>query len=70
MEDLSVNGKSQSAHALNRAEVLRSVIGGDEMLAGVGLHSLVNYSWQIALGDMPLTLEAFQALAKKGVPLA
>ena len=36
---------------------------------GVGLHSLVNYSWQIALGDMPLTLEAFQALAKKGVPL-
>ena len=36
---------------------------------GVGLHSLVNYSWQIALGDTPLTLEAFQALAKKGVPL-
>ena len=36
---------------------------------GVGLHSLVNYSWQIALGETPLTLEAFQALAKKGVPL-
>ncbi|MFM8784002.1 MAG: DEAD/DEAH box helicase [Phycisphaerales bacterium] len=36
---------------------------------GVGLHSLVNYSWQIALGDTPLTLEAFQALAKRGVPL-
>jgi len=36
---------------------------------GVGLHSLVNYSWQIALGDTPLTLEAFQALAKKGMPL-
>ncbi len=36
---------------------------------GIGLHSLVNYSWQIALGDTPLTLDAFQALAKKGMPL-
>ncbi|MBL9141610.1 MAG: DEAD/DEAH box helicase [Phycisphaerae bacterium] len=38
--------------------------------SGIGLHSLVTYSWQIALGDAPLTLEAFQALAKKGMPLA
>jgi SNF2 family DNA or RNA helicase len=38
--------------------------------SGIGLHSLVTYSWQIALGDTPLTLEAFQALAKKGMPLA
>ncbi len=43
--------------------------GGDRSRGGIGLHSLVNYSWQIALGDTPLTLEAFQALAKKGIPL-
>jgi SNF2 family DNA or RNA helicase len=42
---------------------------GDGRGGGIGLHSLVNYSWQIALGDTPLTLEAFQALAKKGMPL-
>ena len=42
---------------------------GGKSNGGVGLHSLVNYSWQIALGDTPLTLEEFQALAKKGVPL-
>ncbi len=42
---------------------------GDRSRSGIGLHSLVNYSWQIALGDTPLTLEAFQALAKKGIPL-
>ncbi|MFO0961688.1 MAG: DEAD/DEAH box helicase [Phycisphaerales bacterium] len=42
---------------------------GDRARSGIGLHSLVNYSWQIALGDTPLTLEAFQALAKKGIPL-
>lgn len=42
---------------------------GAKQRSGVGLHSLVTYSWQIALGDTPLTLEAFQALAKKGMPL-
>ncbi|MCE9619494.1 MAG: DEAD/DEAH box helicase [Planctomycetes bacterium] len=36
---------------------------------GFGLHSVVNYSWQIALGDQPLTMEAFEALARKGTPL-
>ena len=36
---------------------------------GFGLHSVVNYSWQIALGDQPLTMEAFEALARKGSPL-
>ncbi len=43
--------------------------GGAKQRSGIGLHSLVTYSWQIALGDTPLTLEAFQALAKKGIPL-
>ena len=42
---------------------------GGKQRSGIGLHSLVTYSWQIALGDTPLTLEAFQALAKKGMPL-
>jgi SNF2 family DNA or RNA helicase len=36
---------------------------------GLGLHSVVNYAWQIALGDQPLSIEAFEALAKKGSPL-
>ncbi|MFO0827992.1 MAG: DEAD/DEAH box helicase [Phycisphaerales bacterium] len=35
----------------------------------LGLHSLVNYTWQIALGDQPMTLEAFRQLASTGSPL-
>jgi SNF2 family DNA or RNA helicase len=35
----------------------------------LGLHSLVNYTWQIALGDQPITLDAFRALAQEGSPL-
>ncbi len=34
-----------------------------------GLGSLVSYSWHIALGEQPLSLEAFQELAKRGTPL-
>ena len=43
--------------------------GGDGRRGGFGLHSVVNYAWQIALGDQPLSIEAFEALAKKGSPL-
>ena len=35
----------------------------------LGLHSLVNYSWQIALGDQSLSIDAFQRLAGQGSPL-
>ena len=42
---------------------------GDPRRGGLGLHSVVNYAWQIALGDQPLSIEAFEALAKKGSPL-
>ena len=42
---------------------------GDPRRGGFGLHSVVNYAWQIALGDQPLSIEAFEALAGKGAPL-
>jgi SNF2 family DNA or RNA helicase len=35
----------------------------------LGLHSLVNYTWQIALGDQPMTLDRFRELAQTGSPL-
>lgn len=35
----------------------------------LGLHSLVDYSWQIALGEQPLSIEEFQRLASQGSPL-
>jgi non-specific serine/threonine protein kinase len=34
-----------------------------------GLHSLVRYRWQIAVGDQPLSLEQFQRMARQQVPL-
>jgi len=45
------------------------VPAGDGRRGGFGLHSVVNYAWQIALGDQPLSIEAFEALAKKSSPL-
>jgi non-specific serine/threonine protein kinase len=44
-------------------------IGSDGEGGHLGLHSLVNYSWQIALGDQSLSIEAFQKLAGQGSPL-
>ena len=38
--NLRVDGESQSAYALDGAEVLLGVVGGDEVLAGVGLDGL------------------------------
>ncbi|MBL8763590.1 MAG: DEAD/DEAH box helicase [Phycisphaerae bacterium] len=35
----------------------------------LGLDSLVNYRWQIALGDVTLTLAQFEELAARNVPL-
>jgi SNF2 family DNA or RNA helicase len=49
-------------------EMLASALAAGRK-GGFGLHSVVNYSWQIALGDQPLTMEAFEALARKGSPL-
>ncbi|MFM2165367.1 MAG: hypothetical protein RL325_1804, partial [Planctomycetota bacterium] len=43
--------------------------GSDGEGSHLGLHSLVNYSWQIALGDQSLSIEAFQRLAAQGSPL-
>jgi superfamily II DNA or RNA helicase len=43
--------------------------GPDGEGSHLGLHSLVNYSWQIALGDQTLSIDAFQRLAGQGSPL-
>ena len=44
-------------------------VGADGEGSHLGLHSLVNYSWQIALGDQSLSIDAFQRLAGQGSPL-
>ncbi|MBX3355881.1 MAG: DEAD/DEAH box helicase [Phycisphaeraceae bacterium] len=41
----------------------------DAQASRFGLSSLVRYSWQIAVGDQPLTMEAFQSLTRSGAPL-
>ncbi len=35
----------------------------------LGLNSLVKFTWQIAIGDQPLSMEEFHALAKANAPL-
>jgi len=41
----------------------------DVQASRFGLSSLVRYSWQIAVGDQPLTMDAFQSLMRSGAPL-
>lgn len=40
MVNLRVDGESQSAYAFNAAEVLLGMLGGNEVLAGVGKDGL------------------------------
>jgi SNF2 family DNA or RNA helicase len=35
----------------------------------LGLHTLIDYSWQITLGDKPVSIEEFRKLAAQGAPL-
>jgi len=42
---------------------------GRDVGPNVGLASLVNYRWQFAVGDTPLSLEEFQRLAVQRLPL-
>jgi SNF2 family DNA or RNA helicase len=56
---------SDPADALNAS----AATGGGARRSELGLHSLVNYTWQIALGDQPLTLDTFRELAAQGSPL-
>jgi SNF2 family DNA or RNA helicase len=56
---------SDPAEALNAS----AASGGVSRRSELGLHSLVNYTWQIALGDQPLTLDTFRELASQGSPL-
>jgi SNF2 family DNA or RNA helicase len=56
---------SDPADALNAS----AAQGGGTRRSELGLHSLVNYTWQIALGDQPLTLDTFRDLASQGSPL-
>ncbi len=43
--------------------------GAGSNIGALGLQSLVDYRWQIAVGDAPISLEAFEALARQGSPL-
>ena len=52
-EDLEGLGRSESSAAGSR----------------IGLRALVNYSWQIAVGDATLTLREFESLAQERSPL-
>jgi SNF2 family DNA or RNA helicase len=56
---------SDPAEALNNGSPHGSAARRSEL----GLHSLVNYTWQIALGDQPLTLDNFRELTAQGSPL-
>ena len=70
-------GRSQSrlaARLLIESDPLESDSGGTwgsgpARHGDLGLHSLVNYSWQISLGEKPVTLEEFRELAAQGTPL-
>jgi len=41
----------------------------DVQASKFGLSSMVRYSWQIAVGDQALTMDAFQSLMRSGSPL-
>lgn len=44
--------------------------GGTSPAASMlGLNSLVDYRWQIAIGDQPLSIEEFEAIARQAAPL-
>ncbi|MBL9147275.1 MAG: DEAD/DEAH box helicase [Phycisphaerae bacterium] len=47
----------------------QSASGAVARKSELGLNSLVNYTWQIALGEQPMTLDAFRDLAASGSPL-
>ncbi|MGW5559852.1 SNF2-related protein [Micromonospora sp. NPDC003944] len=50
-----------------RSRTAPGTVGGTD--AGVGLDALVDYRWEIALGDHPLTAEEMAALAEMKTPL-
>ncbi|MEU1587586.1 DEAD/DEAH box helicase [Micromonospora sp. NPDC005710] len=50
-----------------RSRTAPGTVGGTE--AGVGLDALVDYRWEIALGDHPLSAEELAALAETKTPL-
>ncbi|MET7961681.1 DEAD/DEAH box helicase [Micromonospora zamorensis] len=50
-----------------RSRTAPGTVGGTE--AGVGLDALVDYRWEVALGDHPLSAEELAALAELKTPL-
>lgn len=62
-----------AAHLLIDSEQLDPEDGhwgsGSGRNGDLGLHSLVQYSWQITLGDRAVTFEEFNVLAAQGKPL-
>ncbi len=51
------------------AEAVLSPGGTSPASSLLGLNSLVHYRWQIAIGDQPLDMAEFEALAKQAAPL-
>jgi hypothetical protein len=51
-------------------EAMAETLGAaDATVTRLGMHSLVSYNWQLAVGDTLLTLEEFEKLAGKQAPL-
>lgn len=48
---------------------LSSPTPGSAGAARLGLNSIVSYEWAVAVGDAPLTMEEFEALARQRSPL-
>ncbi|MEE2680863.1 MAG: DEAD/DEAH box helicase [Planctomycetota bacterium] len=63
-----------AAHLIIDSESMDSVEGkswgsGPGQQGELGLHSLVDYSWQITLGDRAVSVDEFRNLAAQGTPL-
>jgi superfamily II DNA or RNA helicase len=52
-------------------EVSSAEVPGEELVnfGFLGLHQLLDYSWQVVIGDRKLSIQEFRELAKKNVPL-
>ena len=63
-----------AAHLMIDSDSMESIEGkswgsGPGQQGELGLHSLVDYSWQITLGDRAVTVDEFRNLAAQGTPL-
>jgi SNF2 family DNA or RNA helicase len=50
-------------------EATQASVGSSVTSSALGLNAIVQYRWQIAIGDQPLTKEEFESLARAAAPL-